>query len=135
MDEATGRMGVHERVPAFRSIDDVSLGSIEYAVEHLKSPLIFVLGHERCGAVKAASTGGEAPAHLGSILEPIMPAVKAAKAKGGDVPEYAMRGHVLNMVEQLRKSKPLLAELIGEGKLSVAGGRYDLDTGKVEILE
>jgi hypothetical protein len=68
-------------------------------------------------------------------LDPILPAVKTAREKGGDVPEYAMRGHVLNMVDQLRKSKPLLAELIGQGKLSVTGGRYDLDTCKVDLLE
>ena len=94
-----------------------------------------VLGHERCGAVKAATEGGRAPGAIGSILEPIGPSVKAAKEKGGDVAEAAMRAHVLGMAEGIRKSKPILAELVEEKRLVVVGARYDLDTGKVEVLE
>ena len=120
---------------AGNSVEPATLGSIEYAAEHLKTSLVVVLGHERCGAVKAAVAPGEAPGHLGAILDPIRPSVEAVKAKGGDVAENAMKAHVRNMVGQLKSSKPVLAELSHEGRLKVVGARYDLDTGRVEILE
>jgi carbonic anhydrase len=120
---------------AGNSVDPAVLGSVEYAVEHLNAALIVVLGHERCGAVKAAIAGGSPPGHLKAVLDPIMPAVKAAKGKGDDLAEQTMRAHTLNMVKQLKESKPVLAELVYEGRVTVVGARYDLDTGKVEILE
>jgi carbonic anhydrase len=122
---------------AGNSADPAVLGSIEYAVEHLKASLIVVLGHERCGAVKAATEGGEAPGHVKAILEPIAPAVKAARAvtKGEALPEQAMRIHAQNMVKQLKESTPVLAALVREGMLTVVGARYDLDTGVVELLK
>jgi carbonic anhydrase len=55
-------------------VEDTALGSIEYAVEHLGAKLLVVLGHERCGAVKATVDGGEAPGHIGSIVNAIKPA-------------------------------------------------------------
>src|SRR5437773_6396301 len=66
-------------------IDDHSLGSIEYAVDHLAVRLIVVLGHQRCGAVKAAKEtiddNGKAPGHIESLVTAIRPAVDAT-AKG-----------------------------------------------------
>jgi len=65
-------------------VDDYALGSIEYAVEHLGSRLIVVLGHERCGAVTAALAGGSAPGHIESLVRAIQPAVAASKEMKGD---------------------------------------------------
>src|SRR5471032_2885141 len=65
-------------------VDDYALGSIEYAVEHLGTRLIVVLGHERCGAVTAALGGGSAPGHINSLVRDIQPAVAASKGKDGD---------------------------------------------------
>src|SRR6266480_4919298 len=65
-------------------VDDYGLGSIEYAVEHLGTRLIVVLGHKRCGAVTAALASDSAPGHLQSFVRDIQPAVKAAKANKGD---------------------------------------------------
>src|SRR4029077_17465300 len=62
-------------------IDEHALGSIEYAVEHLGTRLIVVLGHERCGAVTAALESSHAPGHINSLVRDIQPAVKAAKNK------------------------------------------------------
>src|SRR5262245_20177847 len=59
-------------------VDDYALGSIEYAVEHLGSRLIVVLGHQRCGAVQAALSGGSAPGHIESLVRAIQPAVEAS---------------------------------------------------------
>src|SRR6059036_1627413 len=62
-------------------INDESLGSIEYAVDHLAVRLIVVLGHQRCGAVKAEkdtiAAKGEAPGHIQSLVTAIKPAVEA----------------------------------------------------------
>lgn len=116
-------------------VDPAVLGSIEYAAEHLGSPLVMVLGHERCGAVSATVQGGEMPGHLGALVDPIKPAVAAAKKEKGDLLDNAVRANVRLVVEQLKASEPLLSHLVHEGKLKVVGARYDLDTGRVELLE
>lgn len=115
--------------------DPVVLGSIEYAAEHLEVPLVMVLGHERCGAVGAAVKGGELPGHLDALVAPIKPAVRAAKKQKGDLLDNAVRANVQMVVDQLRSSKPLLGHLVHEGKLKVVGARYDLESGRVELLE
>jgi carbonic anhydrase len=115
--------------------DDVAIGSIEYAAEHLGSPLLVVLGHERCGAVKATVDGGEAPGHIGSIVKAIKPAVDKAKGEKGDLVDNSVRENVAMIREKLLESKPILAELVEKGKLKIVGARYDLDDGKVEILK
>jgi carbonic anhydrase len=109
--------------------------SIEYAVEHLGVDLVMVLGHERCGAAKAAIGGVEAPAHLPSLLKALQPAVVAAARQPGDELDWVVRENVQLVVEQLNSSEPLLQDLVHEGKLRVVGARYDLDTGMVEILQ
>src|SRR5688572_29208115 len=115
-------------------LSDEALGSIEYAATHLGARLVLVLGHERCGAVDAAVKGGEAEGHLGSIVEAIRPAVAAAKGEPGDLLDNAVKGNVRRVVAQLRSSEPVLAKRVNEGKVRVAGARYDLDTGKVTLV-
>ncbi len=112
-------------------VDGVGLGSIEYAVEHLGSSLILVLGHERCGAVSAAVSGGKAHGHLPAIVKAIKPAVAKAKGQPGDAVENAVREVTL----QLSKAGPVLAERVKAGTLKVVGARYDLDTGRVQFIE
>jgi carbonic anhydrase len=116
-------------------VDDVALGSIEYAAEHFGVPVILVLGHTRCGAVSAAVAGGEVPGHVGSIVEKIKPAVEETKGKEGDAVDNAVRANVRNVVNQLRGAGPILSGLVKAGKLRVVGGCYDLDTGKVGMVE
>jgi carbonic anhydrase len=113
-------------------VDDVQLGSIEYAVEHLHSSLIMVVGHERCGAVKAAVEGGHAPGHLGAFLHHIEPAVETTKGMAGDKVDNAVAENVRNVVKQLKAAGPVVAEAVNSGKIMVVGARYDLDTGRVE---
>jgi carbonic anhydrase len=116
-------------------VDDIAIGSIEYAAEHLGSPLLVVLGHENCGAVKATVDGGEAPGHIASIVKAIKPAVEKAKGEKGDLVDNSVRENVSMVREKLAESKPLLAEMVEKGKLKVVGARYDLDDGKVEIIK
>lgn len=116
-------------------VDDVALGSIEYAAEHLGTPLLMVLGHERCGAVSAAVAGGEVHGHLAAVLKAIEPAVHEARNIPGDTVDNAVRANVRLVTRQLETSAPILASLVKAGRLKVVGARYDLDTGKVELLD
>ncbi len=110
-------------------VDDYGLGSIEYAVDHLGTRLIVVLGHERCGAVKAAMASATAPGHVNSLVHAIQPAVEAAKTEKGDPLANAVKANARLMAEKIRKE----AEL-GEHKseVRIVTGYYDLDTGVVE---
>lgn len=117
-------------------IDDHALGSVEYAVEHLGTKLIVVMGHERCGAVQAARDSGQANTpghdHVASLVAAIRPAVDATA--GGDA-EATCKANVSNVVKALRTSQPVLRELVEAGQLKVVGAYYDLDTGAVEFLD
>jgi len=113
---------------------DIELASIEYAASHLHTPLLIVMGHQRCGAVTAAAESGEAEGHLPSLLALIRPAVERAKAQPGDLIDNAVRLNVENVVRQVRGSTPVLAALVDGGALTVVGAVYSLDTGKVAWL-
>jgi carbonic anhydrase len=115
-------------------LDDCVLGSIEYAVAHLHTPLIVVLGHSKCGAVGATVEGGELEGHLPSLAAAIQPAVDQAKNLVGDLVDNAVRANAKMVVEQLEASEPVLSALVDAGKLKVIAARYDLDTGEVELL-
>jgi carbonic anhydrase len=118
-------------------MDNVTIASIEYAVEHLNVPLIIVLGHDSCGAVTAAVNDGEVPGHLDSLVDYILPAVDEAKAAGNEeqLLNSSIDNNVKNIVEELSSSEPILSEAVNEGKLKVVGARYHLDSGIVKILE
>jgi carbonic anhydrase len=115
-------------------LDDVVLGNIEYATLELGVPLLVILGHERCGAVKAALDGKALPGHLSTLVAAIKPAVDSTKGQTGDAWDNAVRANVKMNVNKLQSSSPILAEAVKAGKLKVVGGRYDLDSGKVEII-
>ncbi|MBI5471843.1 MAG: carbonic anhydrase [Ignavibacteriae bacterium] len=115
--------------------DDAVIGSIEYAVEHLGSRLVVVLGHERCGAVKATLDGGHPEGHIGALVKAIAPAVEKVRGKGGDELDNAVKLNARLVAEQLRASKPILAEQVAKKKIKIVAARYDLDTGVVEFLE
>jgi Carbonic anhydrase len=110
-------------------VDDYALGSIEYAVDHLGTRLIVVLGHERCGAVTAALAGGSAPGHINSLVRDIQPAVAATKGKEGDALANAIHENDAEVAAKIRKQAQL-GELASQ--VRIVEGYYDLDTGKVE---
>lgn len=115
-------------------LDDAVLGSMEYAAAELGVPLLVVLGHERCGAVKAALEGKPVPGHIGTLVEAIKPALDSTKGQKGDPLDNAVRANVIMNVKKLQSSSPILAEAVKAGKLKVVGARYDLDSGKVDII-
>lgn len=119
-------------------VEDEGTGSMEYAVEHLGVPLIVVLGHERCGAVKATietlEAGVEAPGHVAALVAKLKPAVEKTKGLPGDKAENAMRENAKMMAAQIAAMDPILKEKVEQGKVKVVAMRYDLDTGAVEVL-
>jgi carbonic anhydrase len=110
-----------------------ALGSIEYAVALLGTPVLMVLGHERCGAVTAAVKNEALPGEIGSFVKAILPAVDRVKDQSGDAVDNAVLANVQYQMEQVMRS-PLLSERLEAGQLKIVGGRYDLDTGRVEII-
>lgn len=113
-------------------VDDYALGSIEYAVEHLGTRLIVVLGHERCGAVKAAVAGPSAPHHIGSLVKDIRPAVNAVSKYPGDVLVNAINENVFRVADKIGR-KGAFGDL--SSQVRIVRAVYDLDTGKVDWLK
>jgi carbonic anhydrase len=117
--------------------EGVVLGSIEFTPDHLSTPLIFVMGHQRCGAVVAAihtiETGGTAPGHIQAIVDALRPAYEVAIEEPGDLVDRMVRAQTKLAVQRI-KTDPLIEEFIAHDKLAVAGGYYSLDTGAVSII-
>ena len=125
---------------AGNTVDTVAMGSIEYAVAVLGVPLVVVMGHESCGAVKAAmsvvSDNARFPGVIGNMIEPIIPAVLEARNQPGDATEVAVKQNVRRVVRKLREaSDPLLIEPQRSGKLKVVGAYYKLDSGEVDFFD
>jgi carbonic anhydrase len=119
-------------------LDPVSLGSIEYAVEHLKTPLIVILGHTRCGAVHATiHYHSKAEGNLKAIVEKIMPAVSKAKkvAKSEeDLLNIAIEENVKLQKEFMLKNSKTINEYVKANKVQIVMAIYDLETGEVKTI-
>lgn len=116
-------------------VDDVIIGSLEYAVGHLNIPLIVVLGHEYCGAVTAALAGHAETVHIEKILNAIKPAIVQARTEKGNLIDNTVRENVKYVVDEIEKSNPVLAKKYKEGQLKVVGAYYNLEDGKIEIIK
>jgi len=110
-----------------------AIGSIEYAVALLGTPLLMVLGHERCGAVTAAVKNESLPGDMSTFVKAILPAVKRGKTQPGDAVENTVVANISYQMEELQRS-PLIMQRLQSGTLKLVGGRYDLDTGKVTLI-
>lgn len=118
--------------------DKVALGSIEYAIEHLHSPLLVVLGHQKCGAVNAACSGEKMPSeNLDAIVEKISPAVTRAKsyAKADDLVESAIKENVHQSATDVLANSQIIRDAVKAGKLTVIEAEYELETGEVVRLD
>ena len=114
-------------------------GTIEYGVDHLKTPLLVVLGHSRCGAVTAVATDAKLPGNIPALVRGIRPAVEKAKKLHPDqhsrelVPA-ATRCNVWQAIHDLFVQSPMTRELVAGGKLKVVGAIYQVDSGKIDWL-
>jgi carbonic anhydrase len=116
--------------------DDAVIASIEFAVEHLGTRLVVVLGHERCGAVMAAIGHAFSEGKLNSLIKYIEPAVKAGQEANGDcVVSDTVKAHVNLMVKEIESTVPILSHEVKNGNLKIVPAYYRLATGKVEFLE
>lgn len=115
-------------------MNDMVLGSIEYAANHLHTPLIMVLGHSKCGSVQAAVSAVGVSGHIVCLTEALQPALDEAYKRGGDLVDGAARANAKITADQLKCSEPILCKLVGERKLKIVSAFYCLDSGVVEIL-
>jgi len=116
-------------------VDAIVLGSLEYAIEHLGTKLIVVLGHERCGAVTAAVSGATDTGDIPDVLKAISPAVEETKGQSGDAIENAVRANARDIARRLKSSGPIIAPRVQSGEVKIVAAYYSLDTGQVELLK
>jgi carbonic anhydrase len=113
---------------AGQAVGPVELDSIEYAVKVLGASLIFVLGHENCGAVKAVLSGEtEGIEEIARLIKPALRGIKSTDL------EKAVKDNVKWTISYL-KGTPIIKPLLKEGKLAIVGGYYNLSDGHIEIL-
>lgn len=111
------------------------IASVEYGAEHLHSPLLVVMGHESCGAVKAAI---ETKASLGPNLDYLVKAIRPAveQTKGGDEKAQltaAIMANVEQVINDMLGKSAILKHLAGEGSLQIVGAFYELESGRVRF--
>lgn len=114
-------------------------GSIEYGTEHLHTPLLVVLGHSQCGAVTAVAQNAVVHGNIPKLVENIGPAVTKAKHEHGpEVTEKVINASITNnifqSIEDLLEASPMVAGLVKNGKLTIVGALYNIETGRVEWL-
>jgi carbonic anhydrase len=135
-DTARGDLFVVRVAGNFLNLDN--LASFEYAVEVLKTPLLLVLGHEACGAVKSTISSIKnqttLPGHLPSLVASLTPAVTAVTGRPGDLLENAIEENVRLNVLKLKSATPLLDAAVLAGRVKVVGGVYRLRSGQVDLV-
>lgn len=120
--------------------DTDELGSMEYGVDHLGTPVLLVLGHTSCGAVTAVATGAEVHGHIPPLVDNIVPAVETAKRTlGAKAPKEALveksiTENVLQSMADILSKSAIIAKRAKEDKVMVIGGLYHLDTGAIDWL-
>jgi carbonic anhydrase len=120
-------------------VDTATLGTAEYGAAVLGSPLIVVLAHSSCGAVKAAcdvvTKNATYPGAIGPMIEPILPAVLAVRNDPGDLVNNAAKESARRTAARLIAASTLVAGLVDAGKLKIVAAIYDLKTGVVTYFE
>jgi len=121
--------------------DPVVIGSLEYCIEHLGSTLLLILGHQKCGAVKAAvETHGQedhGENSIGTVLAKIYPSVDKVKKAGGsgDIIDSVVQENVRATKETVLQQSKIIREHVESGKVVVVTAEYYLDSGLVKVLE
>jgi len=125
-------------------IDGDEAGSIEYGLAHVNTPVLVVLGHTQCGAVKAVTAAVQGEGHaleanIPALVDNIQPAVQRAMAahpevKGGDIVPFGIEENVWQGIEDLFMRSPATRDMVNNGKAKVVGAIYDVGTGKIDWL-
>ena len=115
--------------------DAILIGSLEYAVEHLGSTVIVVMGHQSCGAVTAACSGGKSESeNLEAVVRPIAPSCTKMDRAKPETLDLAVRDHIHRVSQEILARSELLRKAAEERKLSIIEAYYSLDTGEVTRL-
>lgn len=115
-------------------IGDHSLGSIEYAVKHLHTPLVIVMGHSCCGAVGAVASGAPLEGHIATLGPAIQTAIKNVEKSEGDLINNASKELARKIARKIAESEPIIADLTKSGMVRVVPAFYDLHSGEVHFL-
>lgn len=107
--------------------DPAIIGSLEFGTEVLGAQVLYVLGHTKCGAVSATMAGNDVPGQISTLYQHIR---RAAKESNGDL-NTAITRNVELQAEILKEASPVIAKRVKAGTLVIAGGVYDLETGRV----
>ncbi len=118
-------------------IDLDVVGTVEYGAAVLGSPLVVVMGHQRCGAVAAACDtaikNATFPGSIGQMIEPIVPSALAVKDVPGDIVTNAVKENAKRQAARLVERSPIVSGLVQSSKVKVVSAFYDLDSGKVDF--
>ena len=112
-------------------VDTITLGSIEYGVEHLHTPLLVVLGHEKCGAITAACHGGVCPPNIQAIVDKLQVPVSL----GGKDVEKSASHNAREVLHEIRRRSEIVRHFEKEGRLKLIAMKYYLSDGRVEVLQ
>jgi carbonic anhydrase len=124
-------------------LDEAIIGSLEYVVAHAGASLIVVMGHTNCGAFGAAVNAVSDPTayesrNIEDIIQRLLPAVLKTQKSGQSDPEWvdaAAKQNVVDSLKKIRSRSRIIAEKIGDETVDVVGAWYDLESGKVTILD
>jgi len=120
-------------------IAETILGSLEFAVEVLKVPLILVLGHDECGAVKASMSAFEGKLEskgefIANLVNRIKPTIERSLNLGESTLDQITRRHIQDTIDELVERSELIASYVQSGRLAVVGAEYRLAEGKVSMV-
>jgi carbonic anhydrase len=137
-DQAPGDLFICRVAGNYMNVD--ILASLEYGVEVLGAPLVMVLGHTNCGAVKAVlqyeKDRKPLPGHLQMLLDAVSPGVVEAMRQGpNDQLEHAIEANVRYNAQRLRQAHPVIAKAVEEKRVDVVSAVYDLASGQVRLLK
>jgi carbonic anhydrase len=115
------------------------IGSAEYGVDHLGTPLVVVLGHTKCGAVTAVTTGAQVHGSIPKLVAPIAPALASARAGhpgmgDAELVPYVIEANIWQAIEDLLRNSPDVAKHVQAGRAQIVGALYDIETGAVKFL-
>lgn len=136
-DQGVGDVFIVRVAGNVANVDETA--SIEYAVAHLSTPLLVVLGHTNCGAVTAVVQGADEHGNIPALLKSISPAVTRVKAKdphakGEHLLNECIKANVWQAMEDIFRTSAVVTAKAKDGKIKVVGAMYDITTGRVSWL-